>query len=56
MKLGIMNPYLKMTGNVFLRNDNPQNIIFQTDDNSDSITLKNKGNQAYLNKDYMQAK
>ncbi|KAL4481688.1 hypothetical protein ABPG74_007777 [Tetrahymena malaccensis] len=64
LRLAIKNPYLKMNaiGHVFLRNDNPENIIFLDSDLQQESkilkefnSLKQKGNELFNQKQYKQA-
>ncbi|KAL4512835.1 hypothetical protein ABPG72_017520 [Tetrahymena utriculariae] len=64
LKLAIKNPYLKMNaiGHVFLRNDNPENILFLDSDlqqenkiPKEFNSLKQKGNELFNQKQYKQA-
>ncbi|EAR94031.1 tetratricopeptide repeat protein (macronuclear) [Tetrahymena thermophila SB210] len=65
LNLAIKNPYMKMNavGHVFLRNDNPENILFlnsnQQQDNDKQLkefnSLKQKGNELFSQKQYKQA-
>ena len=56
---GIKQPYLKQgTRNkkqIALRNDNPENIIFKIENDNDPLSLKEKGNEFFKNKEFSQA-
>ena len=50
VKLGIKNPYFKIglnSGDLNLRNDNPQNIVLEESQEEDPLVFKEEGNTQF---------